>query len=255
MSRDLSKGTPSSLIPPKIELPPKEKPGAFESEQMTPMRKAIASKLQASKTFIPHFYVEQEIDAEAMVDLREQLKNTGVKVTFNDFIMRAAALSAKANPKINSGFNSTTGEIIRFKTVDIAVAVSISEGLITPIIRHSDYKTLFQLSAEVKELVTLAKKGKLKPEQYQGGSLTVSNLGMYGVTSFTPIINPPQACILAVGGISDVPRVKNGAVVPGKKMTCILASDHRVVDGSDAAQFLAMLKTYLENPVVLITAL
>lgn len=255
MSRDLEKGTPAGMMPAKVEFPPKEKPGSFEVEPMSPMRKAIASKLQAAKTFIPHFYVEQEIDAEPMAELREQLKKTGVKVTFNDFVMRATALAAKMHPVINSGYNSASGEIIRFKTVDVAVAVSIPEGLITPIVRHSDYKTIFQLSAEVRQLAGLAKEGKLKPEQYQGGSITISNLGMYGITSFTPIINPPQACILSVGGIREEPVVKEGAIVAGKRMTCVLASDHRVVDGADAAQFLVTLKRYLENPVVLITSL
>lgn len=255
MSRDLERGTKNSLVPPKLEMPPKHQPGSFRLEPMTPMRKAIASKLQASKTFIPHFYVEQEIDADAMVSLRAQLKSTGVKVTYNDFIMRAAALCSRAMPNINSGFNSKTGEIIRFETVDLAVAVSINEGLITPIVRHSDYKTLFQISAEVRQLASLAKEGKLKPEQYQGGSLTISNLGMFGVTRFIPIINPPQACILSVGGMYDVAKVSEGQIVPGKKMSFTLASDHRVIDGADAAKFLQMLKQYLENPVVLIAAL
>ncbi|MCB1118205.1 MAG: 2-oxo acid dehydrogenase subunit E2, partial [Chlamydiia bacterium] len=172
-------------------------PGTYEEEKLTPMRKAIGARLQASKTFIPHFYIQQEVDARAMVTIRKQLKAMDVHVTFNDFVLRACALALREHPVINSGFNSVDQSIIRFKTIDISVAVTIDEGLITPVIHHADYKNMGQLSAEVKLLASLAKQGKLKPEQYKGGSFTISNLGMTGITNFTAVINPPQAAILA----------------------------------------------------------
>ncbi len=233
-------------------------PGTFEEEKLTPMRKAIGTKLQASKTFIPHFYVQQEIDARAMVDIRKQLKEMDLKVTYNDFVLRACSLALREHPVVNSGFNSVDQSIIRFKTIDISVAVTIDEGLITPVIHHADYKNLGQISAEVKLLASLAKEGKLKPEQYKGGSFTVSNLGMLGVTNFTAVINPPQAAILAVGGIVDKPivvpieNIEESQVVPGKVMELCLSCDHRVVDGMDAARFVKTVQQYLENPAVLL---
>lgn len=227
-------------------------PGTFEEEKLSPMRKVIGQRLQASKMFIPHFYVQQNIDMDACVATREQLKSCGIKVTFNDFVMRAVALALKEHPTINSGYNSSEDKIIRFKTVDISVAVSIPDGLITPIVRHADFKNLGQLSKEVRHLAKLAKDGKLKEEQYKGGSFTISNLGMFGIRDFQGVINPPQAAILSVGGIQEIPVVRNGAVVPGKVLGLSLSSDHRVIDGADAAQFINTVKKYLENPSVLI---
>jgi pyruvate dehydrogenase E2 component (dihydrolipoamide acetyltransferase) len=252
MSRDLHLAQPSSPATFGSRLQPQYKPGTYTSEPLTPMRKAIGEKLQASKTFIPHFYIQQDVDVESMMNLREELKNTGVKVTFNDFIMRAAALSLKEHPVVNSGFDAANHAIVRFQTIDIAVAVSIEEGLITPIVRHVDYKNLGQISAEVKHLATLAKAGKLKPEQYRGGSFTVSNLGMFGIHDFQAIINPPQVSILAVGGIRECAVVKEGQVVPGKRMMLSLSSDHRVVDGADGAKFIKTLQKFLENPAILL---
>ena len=237
---------------------PTDLPGTFDEEALTPMRKAIGERLQASKTFIPHFYVTQEINASPMIDIREQLKKMDVKVTFNYFVVRASALALREHPTINSGFNSIDKKIIRFKTIDIAIAVTIDEGLITPIIHHADYKNLGQISTQVRTLAGLAKEGKLKPEQYRGGSFTISNLGMFGVTNFTAVINPPQAAILAVGGIEDKPVVKppvdkeEAKVVPGKVMTLVLSSDHRVIDGVDAAKFIKTVQKYLEDPAILL---
>ena len=166
--------------------------------------------------------------------------------------MRASALSLREHPNVNSGFNSVAPSIIRFKTIDISVAVSIEAGLITPIVRHADYKNLGQLSQEVKLLASRAREGKLSREEYTGGSFTVSNLGMYGISEFSAIINPPQAAILAVGGIEDKPVVKEGHIVPGKTMKLTLSVDHRVIDGADAAKFLKTLQKYLENPSLLL---
>lgn len=252
MSRDLDLGQPSAAANFGAGQKPTEKPGSYESIPLTPMRKAISEKLQASKTFVPHFYVQQDIDVEPMITLRQQLKEGGIKVTFNDFVMRGVALALREHPTVNSGFDSANKQIVQFKTIDISVAVSIPDGLITPIIRHVDYKNLGQISAEVRHLAGLAKEGKLQPEQYRGGSFTVSNLGMYGIHDFQAIINPPQAGILAVGGMRDLPVVKDGAVVPGKRMMISLSVDHRVIDGAEAAQFVRTVQKYLENPPILL---
>lgn len=234
------------------KTPPNVAPGSYVEEDLSPMRKVIGERLQGSKTFIPHFYVRQTINVDDLVDIRNQLKECDVKLTFNDFIMRASALALKEHPGINSGFNSLTNKIIRFKTIDLAIAVDIEGGLITPIVRYADYKNLGELSSEVKFLAKQAKEGKLKPQDYQGGSFTISNLGMYGVDDFIAVINPPQAAILAVGGIIETPVIKDGKIVIGKTMTLTLSSDHRVIDGSAAALFLQTLKKYLEHPAVLL---
>lgn len=252
VSRDLDLGLPATLVSFAHEEGPHHPPGSFEEITLTPMRKAIGRRLQESKSFIPHFYVTQEIDAEGLVRIREELKNGGLKVTFNDLIVRAAALSLRQHPKINSGFNSVNNTVISFKTIDISIAVTIEAGLITPIIRYADYKSLSELSVETKLLAKRAKEGKLAREEYTGGSFTISNLGMYGVRDFIAVINPPQAAILAIGGIQDKPVVKNGQVVPGKTLSLTLSADHRVIDGVDAAQFLGAVKKFLENPSLLI---
>ena len=251
VSEDL-KDLTGAEVPFHTQKLPEKKPGTYHLETLTPMRKVIGKRLQASKSYIPHFYVQQTVMAEQMVQVREQLKALGHQVTFNDFVMRACALALKKHPLMNSGFNNVENSIIHFETVDIAVAVSIPGGLITPIVRHADYKNLTQLSVEMKRLAKLAKDGKLKPEQYKGGSFTISNLGMFGVKSFTPIINPPQAGILGVGGILEEPVVRSGQVIAGKTMMLTLAADHRVVDGVDAANFLNSVKKYLENPASLL---
>lgn len=235
-----SKGLPS--IPP----------GTYEEEDMSPMRRAIGDRLASSKTFIPHFYVQQMIDMAKIIDIRNALKESGIKVTYNDFMLRAVALALRKHPEINSGFNSVDQKIIRFKTIDVAVAVSVPDGLFTPIIRHADYKNLGQLAAEVKTLVKKAQEGKLSPEQYRGGSFTISNLGMFGIENFQAVINPPQAAILAVGGMSDHIFVREDRMIPSKVIRVSLSSDHRVIDGTDAAKFLDSLKQLLENPAVLL---
>lgn len=227
-------------------------PGSYTEETLSPMRKVISQRLQESKSTIPHFYVQQIIDAEPLVAFREQLKHLEYHISFNDCVIKACALALREHPVVNSGFNASHHSLIHYQTVDVSVAVSIPGGLITPIIRFADYKELIDIAAEIKELASRAKAGKLEPHEYQGGSFTVSNLGMYGITSFQAIINPPQAAILAVGGISDVPVVKKGAVVPGKVMNISLSVDHRVVDGVAAAEFLISIKKLLENPISLL---
>jgi pyruvate dehydrogenase E2 component (dihydrolipoamide acetyltransferase) len=253
-SHDLDLAQPDQTVTFGKRETPLIAPGTFEEIPLTPMRKSIGTRLQQSKSFIPHFYVRQEIDADPLFYAREQLKNGGLKVTFNDFIIRAAALALKEHPRVNSGFNSVTQSIILFKTIDISIAVTINAGLITPIVRHADYKNLGEISLEVKELAARAKAGKLHPEEYKGGSFTISNLGMFGVSDFVAVINPPQSVILAVAGIEECVRFKNGIAVAGRKMNLTLSVDHRVVDGADAAQFIKTLQKFLENPALLLVS-
>ncbi len=231
---------------------PTESPGSYTEEELSPIRKVIATRLQESKSFIPHFYVNQMVNVDALVSLREQLKTVGLNVTFNDFVIKACAFALRKHPTVNSGFNSANNTIIHFKTIDIAVAVTIEDGLITPIIRHADYKNLGEISVEMKALGKKAKTNKLKPEEFKGGSFTVSNMGMFGVSGFGAIINPPQAAILAISGIQEQPVIKNGAVVPGKVMNITLSADHRVVDGVAGAEFIKSVQHYLENPAALL---
>lgn len=252
MSRDLELAQPAGKVSFGNRAVPQIAPGSFEEESLTQMRKVIGQRLQEAKMFVPHFYVSVDINAESLVQMREQLRTGEIKVTFNDFIIKACALALREHPNVNSGFNSVNNTIIRFKTIDIAIAVSIPAGLITPIIRHADFKNLGELSVEANQLSKKAKDGKLKPQEYKGGSFTISNLGMFGVSNFQAIINPPQAAILAVSGIRDVPVVKKGEVVPGKVLTVTLSADHRVIDGVAGAQFLKTLQKYLENPALLI---
>ncbi|MES2274033.1 MAG: dihydrolipoamide acetyltransferase family protein, partial [Chlamydiota bacterium] len=251
-SHDLDLAQPDQVVSFGRREVPTIAPGTFEEVALTPMRKVIAERLQMAKSFIPHIYIRQEIDPAALIEVREQLKNGNLKVTFNDLVIRASALALRENPLANSGYDSAKQAIILFKTVDISVAVTVEGGLITPIIRHADYKNLGEISVEIKELAGRARAGKLKPEEYKGGSFTVSNLGMFGVTDFAAIINPPQACILAISGIEDAPRVKNGAVIAGKRMNLTLSADHRVVDGAEAAKFIKSIQKYLENPALLL---
>lgn len=252
VSSDLGKAQATGLAAFGRTERPSEAPGSYVEESLTPMRKVISQRLQEAKSYIPHFYVSLKVNAQPMMDVREQLKNHGIKVTFNDFIVRASALALRQHPNVNSGFNSVTNSIIRFNTIDISIAVSLPAGLITPIVRHADFKNLGEISVEVKELAARAKEGKLEPHEYKGGSFTISNLGMYGVSEFIAIINPPQAAILAVSGILPVPVVKDGQIVPGNEMTLTLSGDHRVIDGVAGAEFLKTLQKLLENPSVLL---
>lgn len=232
--------------------PPTLVPGSYEEIPMSPIRKVIGERLQASKMTIPHYYITDEVRVDKLIDMREQLKEGGLKVTYNDFVLRAVALALKKHPEINSGFNSENQTIIRFKTIDISLAVSIPDGLITPILVHANHKNIFTLSEEAKRLAKKAKEGSLKPEEYQGGSFTLSNLGMFGIKSFDAVINPPQAAILAVGGIFEKAIFENGQPICGHVMDLTLSLDHRVIDGAEGAKFLHTLKIYLTNPAILL---
>lgn len=252
VSDDLAMAQPSGQIVFGKRERPSIPPGAYEEEKLSPMRQVIGQRLQEAKTFIPHFYISQAVNAEPLHQIREQLRATGVKVSFNDFVMRACALALREHPNVNSGFNSVNQTIIRFKTIDLSFAVSVEAGLITPIIRHADFKNLGELSVEARQLAKKAREGKLEMEEYKGGSFTISNLGMYGITDFQAIINPPQAAILSVSGIQNVPVVRNGMVVPGKQMNITLSCDHRVVDGVAGAEFVKTVQKYLESPASLL---
>jgi len=212
------------------------------------MRKVIARRLSESKFSNPHFYETIDIDMEPAMAARASLNEVSdVKISFNDIVVKACAHALRRNPDINTSWLDDV--IRRHGDVNIAVAVAIDEGLMTPVLRHCDKKNLRQISAETRELAELARNRKLQPEQMEGSTFTISNLGMFGIEEFTAIINPPNACILAVGAIRDVPVVKNGEVVPGKRMKVTLSSDHRVVDGAKAAKFLNTLRQMLENPL------
>jgi len=264
MSRDLEGVVQMPAIEAPREIPkqqaaPKQAPivktlpQELEEIPLTAMRKVIAERLQYSKQTIPHFYIRQEIEVSELVNLREQVKKLEKNFTINDFIIKAVALALRKHPEVNSGFNEEKEAIIRYPTVDISVAVTIQGGLITPIIRNADRKPIAEISQEIKLLASKAKEGKLKPEEFQGGSFTISNLGMFGVTDFQAIVNPPQAGILAVGTVQDKPVVKNGAIVPGKILSVTLSCDHRAIDGAEAAVFVKTLKELIENPVLFLT--
>lgn len=254
MSKDLDLGQPDTLATFGRREAPTIPPGTYEEIPLSPMRKIIGKRLQESKTFIPHFYVSQDVNVTLLMTLREQLKEFNLKPTLNDFIIRATALALKEHPTVNAGFDSVKQAIISFKTIDISVAVSLENGLITPIVRHADYKNVGQISVEVKELVKRAKEGKLDPTEYKGGSFTVSNLGMFGISDFIAVINPPQAAILAVGGIEEKPIIVNGEIKPAKIMRLTLSADHRVVDGGEGAKFIKTVQKILENPAILLVS-
>jgi len=247
IKKDIEEFKPSEKKKAKVDVPSFED-AESEDVKISQMRKAIARRLSESKFTNPHFYETIDVDMEAAIEARVKLNEVSeVKISFNDIVVKACAAALRRHPDINS---SWLDDVIRkHGDVNVAVAVAIEDGLMTPVIRHTDKKNLRQISAETKELAGLARDRKLQPDQMEGSTFTISNLGMFGIEEFTAIINPPNACILAVGAIRDVPVVKNGAVVPGKRMKMTLSSDHRVVDGAKAAAFLNTLQQMLENPL------
>jgi pyruvate dehydrogenase E2 component (dihydrolipoamide acetyltransferase) len=223
---------------------------SLESKEVkvSQMRKVIARRLSESKFTNPHFYETIDIDMKAAMAARSSMNEANdVKISFNDIVVKACAIALTRHQAINSSWHDDV--IKEHGDVNVAVAVAIDEGLMTPVINHADKKGLSEISSETRELAGLARDRKLQPEQMEGSTFTISNLGMFGIEEFTAIINPPNACILAVGAIRDVPVVENGAVVPGKRMKITLSSDHRIVDGAKAAQFLNTVKNLLENPL------
>ena len=223
----------------------------YDEISVSQMRKTIAKRLSESKFSAPHFYLTMEIDMDNAISARESINAvTGSKVSYNDLVIKACAAALRQHPKVNS---SWLGDKIRFNHhIHIGVAVAVEEGLLVPVVRFADSKTLREINSEVKTFAQKAKDKKLQPSDWEGNTFTISNLGMYGIDEFTAIINPPDACILAVGGIRQTPVIKNDQVVPGNLMKVTLSCDHRVVDGATGAEFLRTLKGLLENPVVLL---
>ncbi len=221
---------------------------SFEDVPVTQMRKTIARRLSESLFTAPHFYLTMAIDMDAAVAARVKINESApVKISFNDMVLKATALALKQHPKVNS---SWLGDSIRYNHhINIGVAVAVEDGLLVPVVRFADTKSLSQIGVEVKEYAQKAKDKKLQPADWEGSTFTISNLGMFGIDQFTAIINPPDSCILAVGGIAQVPVVKNGQVVPGNIMKVTLSCDHRSVDGATGAAFLQTLKSLLEEPL------
>ena len=217
---------------------------------LTTIRKVIARRLTEAKSTIPHFYLQVDCEIDALLDLRETLNsqsNGQYKLSVNDFVIKAAALALREVPEANTAW--TDDAILQFHDVDISVAVATDGGLITPIVRQADRTGLASISAEVKALVARAREGLLQPAEYQGGSFTISNLGMFGVRAFAAIINPPQSCILAVGAAERRPVVREDTCVPATVMSCTLSVDHRAVDGAVGARYLAAFKALIEQPL------
>jgi pyruvate dehydrogenase E2 component (dihydrolipoamide acetyltransferase) len=227
--------------------------GAYTERELSGIRRTIARRLVESKQQIPHYYVTAAIDVGPVARLRDQvnaLRGDQPKVSYNDFIVRACALALRDFPTVNAQF--TDGKLRSFESAHVGVAVALDEGLIVPVVRNADGKSLSQISDEVRALVERAKAGQLKPEEYSGGTFTISNLGMFDVEDFVGIINPPEVALLAVGAIQEQPVVKDGQVTAGLRMRITLSSDHRIVDGAVAAQFLQAVKRLLQEPLRLI---
>ena len=232
----------------KISLPTVVGEESFEEISVSQMRKTIAKRLAESKFTAPHFYLTMEINMDKAMEARTSMNEVAaVKISFNDIVIKAVAAALRKNPKVNS---SWLGDKIRYNHhIHIGVAVAVEEGLLVPVVRFADTKTLSHIAAEVKELGAKAKNKQLQPSDWAGNTFTISNLGMFGIEEFTAIINPPDACILAVGGIKQTPVVKDGQIKIGNVMKVTLSCDHRVVDGAVGSAFLQTLKSYLEDPI------
>ncbi len=245
---------PASCAPAPQALMPTAKEGDSRIE-LSSMRKVIASRLLTSKQTIPHFYLHVEADAAPLMALRKQINaqaelTHGNKYSVNDFVLKAVINAAVAVPAVNASFAGD--HIVSFKHVGLAVAIAVEDGLVTPVIQQAETKSVLQISKEVKDMAARAKDKKLKPSEFDGGTITVSNLGAWGIESFDAIVNPPQALILSVGAAIEKPVVKNGQIVPGLRMNLGVSCDHRVVDGAVAASFLAEVKKLIEQPALML---
>ena len=226
----------------------------FEEIKLNNMRKTIARRLTESKQTVPHFYLTIDCEIDKLLALRKEAnadsENTGVKLSVNDFIIKAVALALKKVPDANASFAGD--KIYKYKRADISVAVAIDGGLITPVVRGACEKGLASISAEVKDLASRAKEGKLAPQEYTGGTFSISNLGMYGIKEFSAVINPPEGAILAVGAGEQRPVVRDGELAVATVMSVTLSCDHRVIDGAVGSEFLAAFKGYLQNPITML---
>lgn len=234
---------------PQAATPPPE--GNYEEIPLTSMRKTIARRLSEAKQTIPHFYLTIECELDNLLNMRKELnaRSDDYKISVNDFIIRASALALKKVPTANACWGGD--KILQYKDFDISVAVAIEGGLITPVVRNADQKGLAVVSGEMKELAGRAKEGKLKPEEYQGGCFSISNLGMFGIKEFSAVINPPQSAILAIGTGEQRPVVKDGALAMATMMSVTLSCDHRVIDGALGAELLKHFKGYIEEPLTM----
>lgn len=245
---------PASCAPAPQALLPTAKEGDSRIE-LSSMRKVIASRLLTSKQTIPHFYLHVEADAAPLMALRKQINaqaelTHGNKYSVNDFVLKAVINASVAVPAVNASFAGD--HIVSFKHVGLAVAIAVEDGLVTPVIQQAETKSVLQISKEVKDMAARAKEKKLKPSEFDGGTVTVSNLGAWGIESFDAIVNPPQALIVSVGAAIEKPVVKNGQIVPGLRMNLGVSCDHRVVDGAVAASFLAEVKKLIEQPALML---
>ena len=225
-------------------------PGTAEEVALSPIRKTIAKRMTESKTTAPHFYVTVQIDMEPAMAFREQINSaTELKLSFTDIIIKASASALMMHPQVNASYIGDKSR--QYHYVHIGVAVALDEGLVTPVIRNCEQKRIDQINRELRDLVERARNRKLKPDEYQGSTFTISNLGMFGVEDFVAIINPPEGAILAVGSIVEKPVARNGAITIGHTMKATISADHRIIDGAVAARFLQDLKKFMENPAAL----
>jgi pyruvate dehydrogenase E2 component (dihydrolipoamide acetyltransferase) len=221
-----------------------------EALPLTSMRKVISQRLTEVKPGVPHFYLTVDLEMDAALKIREEAKALDTKASVNDVIVKAVAMAVRRFPRINQQFDGD--KILQLHNVDVGVAVAIEDGLITPVVRDADQKGLVEISAEVRDLAERAKRRALKPDEYTGGSITVSNLGMYGIDEFVAILNPPQAAIIAVGVVTPKPVVRDGQIVVRHMMSATLSGDHRVIDGAVGAEFLKELRSLIEHPLRLL---
>ncbi|NVJ99715.1 MAG: pyruvate dehydrogenase complex dihydrolipoamide acetyltransferase [Alphaproteobacteria bacterium] len=226
----------------------------FREERLSGMRKVIAKRLTESKTTVPHFYLTIECELDKLMaqrkELNAKLADSGVKLSVNDFIIRATALALKKVPAANVQFAGD--KMYWYERADISVAVAVEGGLVTPVVRGADQKGLAEISSDVKDLAGKAREGKLLPEEYAGGTISISNLGMYGIKEFSAVINPPQGAILAIGAGEQRPVVKDGALAVATVMSVTMSCDHRAIDGAVGAEFLAAFKGYIEDPITML---
>ena len=249
IKEDIENFKHSENIPTKeVKLPEIYSKESYKEIPVSQMRKTISKRLAESKFSAPHFYLTMEIDMDNCVEGRNKINETSdVKISFNDIIIKAAAVSLRKHPMVNASF--LTDKIRVNNHIHIGVAVAVDEGLLVPVIRFADNKSLSHISTEVRNLAEKAKNKELQPSDWEGNTFTISNLGMFGIDEFTAIINPNDACILAVGGIKNTPVVKNGEIVPGNVMKVTLSCDHRIVDGAIGSAFLKTLKELIEDPI------
>lgn len=238
-------------IPQVVE--PAIPPGESVEIPLSKLRSIIGKRMTSAKQHVPHFYLTGEYDADPLIDLRQALNERlpeGEKLSVNDFIVRAAALALRQFPNLNASLQDD--KILRHGEINIGIAVAVEDGLLTVVVRNADQKSLRTISQSARTAISRARDGRVRPEDVEGSTFTVSNLGMFDIENFIAIINPPEACILAIGTVMDVPVLKEGEIVPGKRFKATLSADHRVTDGAEAAQWLQVFKTMIEDPLKLL---